>query len=68
MAENLSIILAGLSVEIKKAIKKASILAGQLEKASLFLIIAREKEAIIAPRNEYTIYYLMTPGIRDNTT
>jgi hypothetical protein len=67
-AENLSIVLAGLSVETGKAIKKVSILAGQLKKTSLSLIIAREKEAIIALRNEYIICHLITPEIRNNTT
>jgi hypothetical protein len=67
-AENLSTVLAGLSVEIGKTIKKASILAGQLEKASLSLVIIREKETIMAPKNEYIICRLVTPRTRDNTT
>jgi hypothetical protein len=66
-AENLSIALAGLSVEIGKAIKKASILAGQLEKASLFLVIVREEKVIIALKNEYIICHLVTPGTKNNT-
>jgi hypothetical protein len=66
-AENLSTALAGLNVEARKATERASILAGQLEKASLFLVIAKEKEAMIAPKNEYTICHLVTPGIRNNT-
>jgi hypothetical protein len=42
MIENLSIVLAGLSVEAGKAIERASILAGQLKKASLFLVMVRK--------------------------
>jgi hypothetical protein len=67
-AKNLSTILTGLSVETEKTTKRASILAGQLKETSLSLIITREKEAIIALKNEYTICYLVTPGIRNNTT
>ena len=67
-AENLSITLAGLSVEIRKATERASILAGQLEEISLSLVMARKKEITIAPRNEYIIYYLMTPRTKNNTT
>jgi hypothetical protein len=67
-AENLSTALAGLSVEAGKATKKASILAGQLEKASLSLVIVREEEVIMTPKNEYIICYLVIPRIRDNTT
>ena len=59
-AENLSIILAGLSVEAGEAIKRVSILAGQLEEISLFLIMAREKEAAIISKIRYIIYRLMT--------
>ena len=60
-AENLSAVLAGLSVEAKKIIKKASILAGQLEKVSLSLIITREREIIMTPKNECTICRLVIP-------
>jgi hypothetical protein len=67
-AENLSIILAGLSVEARKTTERASILAEQLKKASLFLIMIREKEAVIILKNECTIYHLVTPKIKDNTT
>jgi hypothetical protein len=42
-AENLSIALAGINIKIGKAIERISILAGQLEKASLSLVIARKK-------------------------
>jgi hypothetical protein len=65
--ENLSTALAGLSVETEKTIKKASILARQLKKMSLSLVIAREEKAIIALKNEYTIYHLVTPRIKNNT-
>jgi hypothetical protein len=67
-AENLSTVLAGLSVETREATEKASILAGQLKKASLFLIIVREKEIIIILKNECIIYRLVIPRIRNNTT
>jgi uncharacterized coiled-coil protein SlyX len=67
-AENLSTALAELSVKIGKTIKRVSILTGQLKKTSLSLVIAREKEAIIALKNECTIYYLITPRTRNNTT
>jgi hypothetical protein len=67
-AKNLSTILTGLSVETEKTTKRASILAGQLKETSLSLIITREKEAIIALKNEYIICHLMTPRIKDNTT
>jgi hypothetical protein len=66
--ENLSTALTGLSVETEEATEKASILAGQLEKTSLSLVIAREEEAAMVPRNECTICHLVTPRIRDNTT
>jgi hypothetical protein len=66
-AENLSTTLAGLNVETEKAIKRVSILAGQLEKASLFLAIIKEEEAIMALRNECIICRLMISRIRDNT-
>jgi hypothetical protein len=66
-AENLSTILAGLSVETEKAIERVSILAGQLEKMSLFLAIIKEEEAIMALRNECIICRLMISRIRDNT-
>jgi hypothetical protein len=64
-AENLSTVLAGLSVEAEKAIKKASILAGQLEKASLSLVMAKEEEAAIAPKIGYIIYRLTIPRVQN---
>jgi hypothetical protein len=67
-AENLSIALVGLNVEVGEVIERVSILAGQLEEASLFLVMVREKEVMIAPRNEYIICHLVTSRIRDNTT
>ena len=66
--KNLSTALAGLNVETGKTIERASILAGQLEKVSLSLVMAREEEAIIVLKNEYTICYLITLGIKNNTT
>ena len=68
IAKNLSIALVELSVEIGEMIERVLILAGQLEEASLFLVMAREKEAIIALKNEYIICHLVTPGIKNNTT
>jgi hypothetical protein len=62
-AENLSTILAGMSIEVKKTIKRVSILIGQLEKVSLFLIIIREKEAAMAPKIGYTICRLVISRI-----
>jgi hypothetical protein len=44
--ENLSAVLAGLNVEVGKIIKRASILAGQLKKVFLSLILLKEKEII----------------------
>jgi hypothetical protein len=65
IVKNLSTVLAGLSVEAGKVIKKASILAGQLEEISLSLIMFREKDIIRAPGNEYIICHLMASRIRD---
>ena len=65
MAKNLSVTLAGLSVETRKIIKKISILIKQLEKASLSLIMPREKKAIRAPESEYIIYRLVIPRIKN---
>jgi hypothetical protein len=67
-AENLSTALAGLSVEAREATEKVSILAGQLEKVSLSLVMARKEKTTITPRNECTIYHLIIPRTRDNTT
>ena len=60
IAENLSTALAGLNVEAGEATERALILIRQLKKASLSLVMAREKEVIMAPKNEYTIYRLIT--------
>jgi hypothetical protein len=59
MTENLSAALAELSIETGKATKKVSILAGQLEKAFLSLVMAREEETVMVLRVGYTIYRLM---------
>jgi hypothetical protein len=56
--ENLSTALAGISIKARETIKRASILAGQLEKISLSLVIIKKEEAAIAPRVRYTIYRL----------
>ena len=50
-AENLSAALAGLNVEAGKVIERAAILAGQLEKAFLSLILLKEEEVIGIPSN-----------------
>jgi chromosome segregation ATPase len=67
-AKNLSTALAGVSIEIEKAIKKISILAGQLEKISLSLVMTREEEAAMASKIEYTIYRLVTPRVQNKET
>ena len=65
IAENLSTALAGLSVEVRKITERASILAGQLEKASLSLIMFREKDIIRASESEYIICRLIASRTRD---
>jgi hypothetical protein len=50
-AENLSIVLAELSVEVGEVIERASILTGQLKEASLSLILLKEEETIEISRN-----------------
>jgi hypothetical protein len=62
-AENLSIALAGLSIEAGKAIKRVSILAGQLEEVFLFLMIVREEEAAIVLKVGCIICRLMIPRV-----
>jgi len=64
-AENLLIALTGLSVEAGEITKKALILAGQLEEASLSLIMFKEKEAIMALKNEYIICRLIASRTKD---
>jgi hypothetical protein len=64
--ENLSITLTGLSVKVGKAIERVSILAGQLEKVSLSLVMIREEKTMIVLRNEYIICHLVTLRTRDN--
>jgi hypothetical protein len=58
-AKNLSTALAGVSIKTKKAIERVSILAGQLEKVFLFLMIVKEKEAVMALKVRYTICRLV---------
>jgi hypothetical protein len=67
-AENLSTALAGVSIEAGEATERASILAGQLEEASLSLVMAREEEAAMAPRVGCTICRLVTPRVQDEGT
>jgi hypothetical protein len=62
-AENLLTALAGINIEAGKTTEKISILVGQLKKASLSLVIARKKEAIITLRVRYTIYRLVTSRV-----
>jgi hypothetical protein len=50
-AENLSAALAGLSVKAGKITERISILAGQLEKVSLSLILLKKKEITGIPNN-----------------
>jgi uncharacterized protein YwgA len=67
-AKNLSIALAEMNIEIKKTIKKISILTEQLEKISLFLIVTREEEVAMVLRIGCTIYRLITPRVQDEGT
>jgi hypothetical protein len=67
-AENLSTALAGMSIEAGKTTERASILAEQLKKVSLSLIMAREEEAAIAPRIRCTICRLITPRVQNEGT
>jgi hypothetical protein len=48
--ENLSTALTGISLKAGKTIKRASILAKQLEKVFLSLIMAREEAAAMTPK------------------
>ena len=50
-AKNLSAALAGLNVEAGETTEKVSILAEQLEKASLSLILLKKEKATGAPSN-----------------
>jgi hypothetical protein len=68
ITENLSTALAGLSVKTGKITEKISILAGQLEKAFLSLIIIRKKEAVITLKNECTICRLIAPRTKDHAS
>jgi hypothetical protein len=52
--------LAKISLKAGKVTEKASILAGQLKKASLSLVIIREEEAVIVSKVRCTICRLMT--------
>jgi hypothetical protein len=66
--KNLSAALARLSIEAREIIERASILAGQLEKISLSLIMLREEGIIKALENECTICRLVTPRIKDHAS
>jgi hypothetical protein len=67
-AENLLTALAGLNIKARKATERVSILIGQLKKVFLSLVIIRKEEAVMVLKIKYTIYRLMTPRTRDNTT
>jgi hypothetical protein len=60
--------LVGISLEAGKTIKKVSILVRQLEKTSLSLVMAKEKEAVMIPKIGYTIYRLIIPRVQDKGT
>jgi hypothetical protein len=62
-AKNLSTVLAGVSFEAGEATERALILAGQLEEASLSLVMVREEEAIMALRSECIICRLTIPRV-----
>jgi hypothetical protein len=51
--------LAGISLEAGKIIKKASILAGQLKKISLSLVIVKKEKAVMAFKIKCTICRLI---------
>jgi hypothetical protein len=57
-----------MSLEAGKIIERASTLAEQLEKASLFLIMAREKEAAMILKIGYIICRLVTLRVQDEAT
>jgi hypothetical protein len=59
-AGNLFTALIRMSLKAGEAIERALILVRQLEKVSLFLVMAREEKAIMALRNECTICRLTT--------
>jgi hypothetical protein len=67
-AENLSTALAGVSIEAGEATERASILAGQLEEASLSLVMVREEEAAMVLRVGCTICRLVIPRVQDEGT
>jgi hypothetical protein len=67
-AENLSIALAGISLKARKAIERVSILAGQLEKVFLSLVIVKKEEAAKILRIRYIIYRLIIPKIQNERT
>jgi hypothetical protein len=55
--------LAGISLKAEKTIKRVSILAGQLEKISLSLIMAKKEETARASKIGYIICRLVTPRV-----
>jgi hypothetical protein len=60
--------LAGLSVEIGETTERVLILVGQLEEASLSLMMVREEEVIIVLRVGCTICSLMFLRVYDEGT
>jgi uncharacterized coiled-coil protein SlyX len=67
-AKNLSAALAGLNVEAGETTEKVSILAEQLEKASLSLILLKKEKAIRTLSNQCIIYRLIISQIRSHVT
>jgi hypothetical protein len=55
--------LTGISLEAGETTERVSILAGQLKEVSLFLMIAREEEAVRVLKVRYIICRLVTPRV-----
>jgi hypothetical protein len=64
----LSTALAEMNLKVGKVIKRALILAKQLEKTFLSLIIIRKEKAVMILRIGYTIYRLITLTVQDKGT
>jgi hypothetical protein len=62
-AENLLTALAEMSLKAKKAIKRVSILAKQLKKISLSLVMIRKEEAAMVPKIGCIICRLVTSKV-----
>jgi hypothetical protein len=57
-----------MNLKTGKTSKRALILAKQLEKASLSLVITKKEKIIIMLKNEYTICRLVFPRVQDERT